>query len=324
MTGRFADNPAYQRYEQQLVQLHRLIAEGKCESDEADQIRDEMDGPWKHLNGQERLRLKGLSGDLYMLQDDEDLETPVVAQSQQDLYEQIKECERQSDWDAILGLLRRRPKSVPDGPVAFTRSKAYNALGHAQIALLFFEYAMRYKHNDLNILALHLMLLRDAGRVAEAIETARRYSQDPNASPSVLIVAADIYLNAVGKEDALNLQQVLNLLETALSRVSPQTPTDISHIEFAYILAAHCLVLLGSRDEAITALEEAQKLQPDDVDVRTLREAVSATNGADHGPFQSADAASAFDRVAENRRMQVFKRQGPTVTTAHPVWGKAA
>src|SRR5262245_18001598 len=71
MTRTFTDNPNYLEYERLLKELHHLIRDGQGDSDEADKIRDSMDWPERKLTREEHDRLKGLSADLYMLQDDE-------------------------------------------------------------------------------------------------------------------------------------------------------------------------------------------------------------------------------------------------------------
>jgi hypothetical protein len=53
MTGKFSDNPYYVEYEGLLKQLHRLIAEGKGDSDDADAVREEMDRPERELSREE-------------------------------------------------------------------------------------------------------------------------------------------------------------------------------------------------------------------------------------------------------------------------------
>ena len=70
MKTRFADNPNYVQYESMLKDLHRLIAEGKGDSDEADALREAMDVPWRALSSEEIDRLNRLSSDLYILHGD--------------------------------------------------------------------------------------------------------------------------------------------------------------------------------------------------------------------------------------------------------------
>lgn len=48
----------FSEYLRLLTQLHELIAQGRGDSDEADIIRDQMDGPWYQLD---RRQIESLS-----------------------------------------------------------------------------------------------------------------------------------------------------------------------------------------------------------------------------------------------------------------------
>lgn len=43
-----------ERYTELDAALRKLIAEGKCDSDEADAVREQMDGPWWEMTQAER------------------------------------------------------------------------------------------------------------------------------------------------------------------------------------------------------------------------------------------------------------------------------
>ena len=56
---------AKEEYERLLRKLHKLIHEGKSDSDEAEKIRDEMDEPWKKMTDNEEEEIACLSEELY-------------------------------------------------------------------------------------------------------------------------------------------------------------------------------------------------------------------------------------------------------------------
>src|SRR5579871_6740661 len=145
MKARFAENPNYVRSESLLKDLHRLIAEGKGDSDEADTLRDAMDIPWRTLSREEIDRLNGLSSDLYMLQNDEMYEQYDSSEWTEDRlrYEIGTALKRrtQQDWERLLALLRKGPTFMPQDQIAWLRSSAYRALGHSDTALRFLDYA---------------------------------------------------------------------------------------------------------------------------------------------------------------------------------------
>ena len=74
----FTNNPNYVEYVRLLRQLHRLIAEDN-DGDEADALREDMDAPWYALSEEEIARIRGLSADLYTLD-----ETPAAPTHQDD------------------------------------------------------------------------------------------------------------------------------------------------------------------------------------------------------------------------------------------------
>jgi tetratricopeptide (TPR) repeat protein len=309
--GRFAENPAYLEYESLLVRLHALITEGEGDSEQADTVREQMEPPERKLNRPEQDRLNGLSADLYMLSGEEVLQHPPVAPTQDELHEHLKEYEQWNDWQSVLALLRRRPHLVNDDAVAFTRARAYAALGHHLPALLFFEFCMKRRPHDPDMQALYLFRLKDAGFADRAIAHARQYAASPGASPDLLIAVAATYFEIGGGGEA---QTVLSLLSRALVSISPPNRARVRFVVLAYVLAAHCLALLGRSADAVAALDEALRLRPGDAAIMEARDSVLESG--------TRDVAERFKRAAEKFRLPI--EQLPTVTAAQPVWGKAA
>ncbi|MCY2986685.1 MAG: hypothetical protein NTY19_02325 [Planctomycetota bacterium] len=54
-----------EEYVRLLLDLHRCMAAGASESDEAESLRDQMDAPWNQLGPRELRLVRGLSADLY-------------------------------------------------------------------------------------------------------------------------------------------------------------------------------------------------------------------------------------------------------------------
>jgi hypothetical protein len=142
--GKFVGNPYYVEYERLLRELHRLIAEGRGDTEEADLIRDDMDVPERKLSREEQDRLDGLSADLYMLQEDEVFE-PVDPDERttQRLGVELKSAWDRGDWETVLKLLRKGPAFLSQDRIAYMRAKAYEELGHLETSRLFREYAAR-------------------------------------------------------------------------------------------------------------------------------------------------------------------------------------
>lgn len=54
-----------EKYEQLLRKLAELYKQGKDESIEADDLRDEMDKPWHEMTYEDQLEMRRLSAELY-------------------------------------------------------------------------------------------------------------------------------------------------------------------------------------------------------------------------------------------------------------------
>ena len=54
-------------YARLLIEMHRLIGEGKGDGEEAEALAERMDAPWYAMTTQEQTRMRGLSADLHAL-----------------------------------------------------------------------------------------------------------------------------------------------------------------------------------------------------------------------------------------------------------------
>jgi len=183
MNNQFADNPSYVRYEALLKELHRLIALGKCNSDEASAVRDEMDGPEQNLTQPEIMRSNGLSADLYMLQDEENYEP--YAGTQEELRSALSEALGRLDYEAVLSLLRKGTPFLSPAQVAALRGRCYATLGHLETGLLFMRYAAEREPEQAAHHLYILMLLVRLGRSQEVFSELARLSRSQEALPEV-------------------------------------------------------------------------------------------------------------------------------------------
>lgn len=138
----FENNPAYNKYEIGLIQLHQLLAEGKNDTPEIEPIHEELDDCVPYLNSAEVQRLRGLSADLYMIEGKEIFEKTDL--TPEEVKERCAEASRQEDWEGVLALLRTG-KIVSSAPeLAALRARLYALLGHAEASRRFQLYAEKY------------------------------------------------------------------------------------------------------------------------------------------------------------------------------------
>ena len=129
-----------QRYKNTLVELHRLIADGKSDSEEADDARDRILQVWQRLNDDEIAWLDGVSADLFMLRKDEVFEPCDWPLDR--LKRELLQAFEASDWNCVLRLLRKGIP-LPADQSAHLRSICYDRLGHPDLAILFEEFASK-------------------------------------------------------------------------------------------------------------------------------------------------------------------------------------
>lgn len=136
----------YEAYKRMLLKLHELDTQGKDQSPEANEIRDEMELPERHLTPLEQERLDGLSGDLYMLVGQEVKERSKQPVTVQDFLA----CYRARNWDRVLQLLGISNFHMEEHIVACTRAVCWGAFGDYDVALLFAEHAAKLKPDNPN------------------------------------------------------------------------------------------------------------------------------------------------------------------------------
>lgn len=169
----FMNNPNYVEYVRLLRQLHRLIAEGN-DGDEADALRDDMDAPWYALSEEEIARIRGLSADLYTLDEDRQaLVQPPNGLAVDSLRARLKEAAEARDWDAALELLRQHSHVLPSHEEAFLRGWYWKELEDHDTAALFFERAAELDPQNAKYPVAVMEARIRAGHIEEALRYAR-------------------------------------------------------------------------------------------------------------------------------------------------------
>lgn len=176
MTGKFSDNPDYREYERLLLLLCELGRNGQNDSDEADVLRDEMDGPWYRLSPDEHDRLGGLSADLNMIGEDEVYTHIQSAERARSLAMDAAEAATNANWAGVLRLLRTRPASEPLAAVASARYRAYSQLGHWDPAVQFIQYACKLDPTNPHLRHDLLYALTQTGRAGEGMGHALEFT----------------------------------------------------------------------------------------------------------------------------------------------------
>jgi hypothetical protein len=132
----------FERYTNLLLTLHDLMAIGLGDSDEADKLRDSMDGcEAGNLTPQERELLEDLSGDLYQIHG-EGAFAKVPDEMKPAKRDELRNLIANKNWLEALKLLRFS-LGLQNWEVAFYRGKVWENFD-PKIAHCFYKYADRY------------------------------------------------------------------------------------------------------------------------------------------------------------------------------------
>jgi tetratricopeptide (TPR) repeat protein len=281
MEKRFLLNAHYREYVRLLIALHQLFLRGEAESEAADQIRDQMDEPWKHLKEDEIKRVRGMSADLYSLEEDAPLQHPQVATNADDAFwRALQDARNAEDYELALKLMREQPQNIDAAKAAVLRAICYERLGDAEIAVLFYTAAIKLLPRDENRASMVLIAFQRLGRVDRAVEWASKYAQDDNIqSPALIGLVANILreeaLRHKVPDDAL-LRKSAQLLTVATSRVRGVELAELNVssrllLVNSLIEQGICYLYLGERDQALSKLDEALLSAPEDDVALTVR-----------------------------------------------------
>lgn len=267
--------PATRVYARFLRELHRLLAAGEGDSDEADNVRDEMDAPWYAMTEAERQRVEGLSEDLYRLADGGVKPVPLATAERKQWGQDFKRAWDSGDWDRILTMLRRPPADVPMDAVAFMQARCWERLDDPATALLFMREAERLNSEDAVFV---MLLLEQLGDNEEATAAAQRIIDDLASGYEALYLAAGVLIGQAQwmSPERANpiLARAVEALRRGLSHVRPLPPRQRQFPEVESLIVCMlglCLERLGQTPEAIAVYDEFLTRYPANSDVLTFR-----------------------------------------------------
>jgi tetratricopeptide (TPR) repeat protein len=242
------------------------MAAGAGDSDEADGVRDAMDKPWRHLSREEVARLKGLSADLYLLEDDERRnQADPGGRSPERLSADLNAAVRLQNWEEVLGLLRLPSTLSPPDRVALLRAAAYRDLGHLDAAILFLEYAAKIKPEVAEYEWSLVELLLKSKRFDAADTLAESWIKRSALPPALAIRAATVLVEAArtrpdGHGRAL-YERAIDLLQRALPGSTDLPPV---FLVLGYLILGYCYQQLDEREEAARVYDEGLRECGDD------------------------------------------------------------
>lgn len=263
--------PAVNAYARLLLEMHRLIAEGKGDSPEAEALTELMDAPWYAMSSPERARMRGLAADLHALREGGPKRVKMTAEQLAVWQKEFREAYGRIDTgdpDASLDFFRRPvPATLPSQVVPFFQSRCWERLGDLETALIFMKEVDRLDPNEAVSV---MLLLQKLGRLDEELQYVDRVISNRKSEP------LHVYLAGVGllaptqsmsdTESKPLLRKAAPVLRRALTEylAAPADQQNISPSADSSIALALGLALerLGETKSAVEVYSEAITRHP--------------------------------------------------------------
>ena len=244
-------NASFDRSESVLIRLHEEMMDG-AESSEADRLRDGLDALDRDLTQFQRDYLRGLSGDLYQLEDDEVFLRVSPEERLGDRFESaVQRSLIREDYRELLRLIRTEESPYADEQRAYLRGLGYAGLDRHAAAFLFMRRAARSGKLVHQYLALDYLVRSDA---KEAAAVGWRIIDSEEAEDALRVQAAWAVIvptREMPDEDARELwARIARYLPPYLSGESARRlPRPV--LALGLLTAALCHELLGNVRDAI-------------------------------------------------------------------------
>jgi tetratricopeptide (TPR) repeat protein len=268
---------AFRRYVALLRRLHRLFFDGKEDSQEADGIRDAMDGPWDELTAEQREIVSGLAADLNSIRRGAPASEIPREGAPAENERALSRSYQAGNWDDVLKYLRRLAPFRQPAHVEYLRGRAWSNLLDDDTALLFFEHSRCIDPDNKTIAYAALQCLAKVDLPA-AEQRADGILADPeHHSEEVVIAAAGIRCRSLPSVPdggaGTTLQDLIRVLDRTLERLQvPRAETQHPALFAAAVsLASGCYQLLGDLESARRLFDEAVKRRPRDAGLRVGR-----------------------------------------------------
>ncbi len=260
---------------QRIVDTHRAQAWNLPQTEQDEEESERFNELWQEMGAKYQHRLWGLSADLCSLRDNETFAdadwAPITVE---ELQREQSAAFQLEDWDRLLDSLRRAPRFRPREDADYARGRAWMAMGHPEVALLFFDNASRLKPDNLAFPSLALECLKTVADWPNALARAEQYRQTPGTHPRLLFRAGDVYhLCAYHLGERENYEKAVEVVDRGLELLASgaaQEPIQ-SIVAGAYATKGLSLQHLDRRDQALNIFDEAVARFPENATLITAR-----------------------------------------------------
>jgi len=262
-------SPTFSLVVKGLVELHRLINDGKGDSQEAEAVRDALDGPLKALNRTEKERAQWLSEDLYSVSAPTAtiIQNAMNSTAQHRLIEAL-EARESRDWDRALALFRELKGQISPDLLSYNRGLVWDEADYPAIAAEFFNHASQIDPTNAHYRALYMQSLS-----LYEPETARNLAREVLANdrkhdPLVVAQAATIrFQETSSASDAQTVQlfrELIPIMERNLARVEADAgrPSNAAAYESTVGKLGIFYELLGNSSAAVDYFSRGLQVNP--------------------------------------------------------------
>ncbi|WP_172992145.1 tetratricopeptide repeat protein [Lacipirellula parvula] len=251
-----------------LLHLHELEKTHLSESDDAERLRDLMEGHWKNLTDQEKNRLTGLSQDLYSISEPPKKPNPPTRSEAKRVSSQLRrvvEARKRGEWDSALSLIREIADRVQPDAASYMRGNILSDAGESQAALVFLQHAHNLDPSNGNYEAIYLNKLHEVSPADAEVEAANILASGGHAT-SVVLKAIDIRYSFTRRQPDFETTHELKTLSQKLQGIL-QSP-DVAGEKNPSLYSMACGLLgfiydhLGNYNEALSAYNRGIEANP--------------------------------------------------------------
>jgi tetratricopeptide (TPR) repeat protein len=275
MIVRTSSSVSYFMWLKRILDTHRAKAWDVEQTDIQEREDEELNDLWAEIDDCQKQRLWGLSSDLNSLRDREAwVESDWPSMTEKDLVQAQSDAFQRKDWDKLLEHLRRPPRFHPRSMVDYLRGKAWQEMGHPEVAVLFFDNATRLEPENSTYGVLALECLKAVRDWPEVLRRFEAYVYDPATPPRLLFRAADaiqLYADRIGEHQYY--QEALGAVDEGFRRLeqSGQQEQMDAILAGAYATKSICLEHLGRMGESLQVYDEAVRRFPENTTLLSAR-----------------------------------------------------
>ena len=254
-----------------LVDLQTAICEDN--EDQADALRDALDIPLNQLSWEANEWLRGLSGDLDMLCDQEVFEPNELSEAdyQRRLLAACQDIETAPE--KVLTLLRKKQDRVSADVVAYFRGRAYSLLGFHKVGAVFLRRAIELVPDQLRYKVVLLGILWSHGDLEQSQPLLAAIFDDESADPNIVLLAVAIMFHSMRSVSPVDRETLGRLRQKAAKVLRPSALPAMapSVAGFGFIILGALSEMLNRQSEAYRNYSQACRLMPGDATPFLLR-----------------------------------------------------